>query len=141
MVHPVSDIVIETILSVDSFLSRFRDVRMAKDHNLKPFQELLMGKGPKGGGGFRRSLLMVVPVTQLVQPLRNPPGESGTHSTKELFRHPVLEESPKSAILPLARVRQITVSDEGPFGAQPLFMSLGVNLHVHPEVSFKKGAQ
>jgi len=138
MVHPVSNIIVETMLSIDPLLCRFGNVRVAKDHEIEPFQKLLVGKGSKGGGGLRRPVLVVVPVTPFIQLLCNPPCEGRTHPAKDALCHPVLEESPESEIFPLARVRQISMSDESPFGAQGLLMPPGVNLHVHPEVRCKK---
>jgi hypothetical protein len=68
---PISYIKIETFFAMDLLLHLIREVRMAEDNDLNPFQELLMGKrfeGRRRAGSIRGMIFLITPVAQ-------PPGD------------------------------------------------------------------
>ena len=74
--HPVPNIVIKTSSPINPLLNLFREMGVAEDDDLKPFQKLLMGKGLEG---WRRSVLiiMIFLITHIAQLSGDPPGNPG----------------------------------------------------------------
>jgi hypothetical protein len=138
---PISHIKIKASPTVHPFLDLFRDMGVTQDDKIKTLQEFLVGKRPEGRRRIGRKASMDYLITHVIQFLGHAASEGRIHQVHEAIGDRILENSSQGSILPLSRVRQITMSQIDPLAPKPFIRFSRMNLYLYLKVFLEKGFQ
>jgi hypothetical protein len=134
MFQPVAHIKIETPPSIDPLLNFLREMGMAQDDPIIPFQKLSMSKGSEGQRRLPTNMLVESLLAHLVHALSHAAGEGGAHKMDEPTGETVFEHLSKQAVFPLFRIRQVPMGDVSPLLPQDLLDPARMDVNVHSKV-------